>query len=374
MQSDHDWMQQALSLAQKGQYTTRPNPCVGCVIVKNERVVGAGWHQQSGGQHAEVLALADAGENAQGATVYVTLEPCAHQGRTGPCAQALIQAGVARVVVALQDPNPRVNGTGIRQLKAAGIVVETDVCAAEAAALNPGFCTAMRQQKPYVRLKQAMSIDGRVALSNGQSQWITGAAARLDVQYLRARSAAILTGIATVLADDPQLTVRVADWPDHAQPEVEIPAPIRGIVDKDLSVPLSAQVVQTARVVPTWVFCGPHVPSTQRQALEASGVIVKVCELDANGHVFLPMVLDWLYQHDCFDIMIESGGGLAQAAFDAGRIDEWLVYVGNKVLGACARPILPMPEPVNLAAALQPRLIDAIALGDDVRLSYRVYH
>ncbi len=365
--SDQDYMQHALALAQKGQYSTRPNPCVGCVIVRDQQVVGQGWHQVAGGPHAEIMALQQARDLAKQSTVYVTLEPCAHQGKTGPCVQALIDAQVARVIVAMQDPNPQVNGQGIARLRQAGILVDVGLCQQQAQQLNQGFCFAMQRQRPFVRLKQAMSIDGRIALANGHSKWITSIASRLDVQQLRARSAAIITGVATVIADNSRLTVRTSEWSAECQPSIDIPDPIRVVVDRQLRIPFDCQLVQTAQSIPTWIFCRQSANPDSIQRLQDVGVqVVKL-----PGCAELSSLLDYLYRHHCYDVMIESGASLASQALQQGLVNEWWLYIGHRVFGHDALPVVRLPQVDNLADTLQPTLIDVRQFEQDIRLRYQ---
>ena len=239
---DHRYMRRALELAEQGLFTTDPNPRVGSVLVKNGDIVGEGFHLKAGERHAERHALQVAGAKAQGATCYVTLEPCSHSGRTGPCADALIEAGVSKVVAAMQDPHQRVAGKGFDKLRAAGIEVQVGLLEAQARMLNPGFIQRMETGRPFVRLKLAMSLDGRTAMANGESKWITGPAAREDVQRLRARSSAVVTGVGTVLADDPELTVRPAGWQVLAYPDTSVRQPLRVVLDRNLRTPVSAKL------------------------------------------------------------------------------------------------------------------------------------
>lgn len=367
MDSDQDYMQLALALAQKGQYSTRPNPCVGCVIVRDDQIVGQGWHQVAGRPHAEVIALQQAGHLAKQATVYVTLEPCSHQGKTGPCVQALIKAQVSRVVIAIQDPNQQVNGQGIAQLQQAGVVVDVGLGQQQAQQLNQGFYYAMQHQRPFVRLKQAMSIDGRIALANGRSKWITSEASRLDVQKLRAQSAAIITGVATVIADDCRLTVRTTTWPAEQQPHVTVPNPIRIVLDNQLRIPLNCQLAQTAQSVPVWVFCQQSVDVQKVEHLQDLGVRV----IQLADPVQLSVALNYLYQQQCYDVMIEAGANLASHALEQGLVNEWWLYIGSRVLGHHALPMMQLPQIDHIADARQPTLIDVCQFGSDVRLRYQ---
>ncbi len=347
-------MTRALQLAARGLFTTQPNPRVGCVIVRDDEVVGEGWHQWAGQPHAEVLALRDAGENARGATAYVTLEPCAHTGRTPPCTAALIEAGVARVVIAATDPNPKAAG-GAARLRGAGIDVDAGLLAAPARELNIGFFHRIERGRPWVRVKLAMSLDGRTALANGQSKWITGEAARADVQRWRARSAAILTGSGSVLADDPRLTVRL-DEP--------FAAPLRVVLDRHLRTPAAANVLD--RSVPTVIV---HADTTRPDARFDGVECLALRERD--GGLDLAAVLDELAARDCNEVQVEAGPTLCGALFSAGLADELLLYVAPVLLGSDARPLLTLPPIAAMADRLRLRLVDQQCLGEDLRLRLR---
>ena len=350
--ADHAHMARALQLAARGLYTTSPNPRVGCVIVKDGHVVGEGWHERAGTPHAEVHALKAAGNAARGATVYVTLEPCSHHGRTPPCAEALIQAGVGRVVAAMTDPNPLVAGGGISMLTLAGIEAEVGLMQAEARALNPGFVSRMARQRPWVRLKTARTLDGKTALTNGQSQWITGEAARADVQHLRARACAILTGSGTVLADNPRMNVR--DFDIGRQP-------LRVVVDSALRTPADATIL------PALIACH-HADPAKRVALERAGA--EVIELPgADGRVDLVALLTLLAQRGVNELHVEAGAALNGALLAAGLVDEWVAYVAPMAVGDDARGLFAQPALTSLADAARFRLADVRQLGEDLRLS-----
>jgi diaminohydroxyphosphoribosylaminopyrimidine deaminase / 5-amino-6-(5-phosphoribosylamino)uracil reductase len=350
--AEHAHMARALQLAARGLYTTSPNPRVGCVIVKDSQVVGEGWHERTGTPHAEVHALKAAGELARGATVYVTLEPCSHHGRTPPCAEALIQAGVTRVVAAMRDPNPLVAGGGITMLTLAGIEAEVGLMEAEARALNPGFISRMTRQRPWVRLKTASTLDGKTALADGQSQWITGEAARADVQHLRARACAILTGSGTVLADNPRMNVR--DFDVGRQP-------LRVIVDSELRTPTEATIL------PALIACHQADPAA-RAALERAGA--EVIELPgADDRVNLPALLALLAQRGVNELHVEAGAGLNGALLAAGLVDEWVAYVAPMAVGDNARGLFAQPPLTSLADAARFRLADVRQIGDDLRLT-----
>ncbi|MBD8871521.1 bifunctional diaminohydroxyphosphoribosylaminopyrimidine deaminase/5-amino-6-(5-phosphoribosylamino)uracil reductase RibD [Rhodanobacter sp. DHB23] len=369
-------MAHALRLAERGLCTTQPNPRVGCVIAHGDEAVGSGWHQRAGEPHAEVHALREAGERARGATAYVTLEPCAHHGRTPPCADALVAAGVARVVVAAEDPFPQVAGRGLEKLRAAGITVDTGLLRDEARELNIGFFSRIERGRPFVRLKLAMSLDGRTALAGGESKWITGEAARADVQRWRARSSAILTGSGTVLADDPRLTVRLNDsfslfpaervpgeeWEPATPPHVP---PLRVILDRHLRTPAGSHVLDDS--APTLLLHGPEATCTGDRF---AGVrLATVAERD--GMLDLHAVLALLAKRDCNEVHVEAGPTLCGALFAAGLADELLLYVAPILLGDTARPLLVLPPLADMAARWKLRLVDQRMLGSDMRLRFR---
>lgn len=364
--SDHACMAQALRLAERGLHTTQPNPRVGCVLAQGGEVVGSGWHQRAGGPHAEVFALREAGERARGATAYVTLEPCAHHGRTPPCADALVAAGVARVVVAAEDPFPQVAGRGIGKLRAAGIVVETGLLRAEARELNCGFFSRLERGRPYVRVKLAMSLDGRTALADGESKWITGEAARADVQRWRARSSAILTGSGTVRADDPRLTVRLdpgsaAFAGEEGLGEAAF-APWRVVLDRRLRIPAGSHVLDGA--APTLVLhgAGASCGDDRYARVECAAVVEQGDALD------LAAVLALLARRGCNELHAEAGPTLCGALFAAGLVDELLLYVAPVLLGDAARALLALPPLASMAARWQLHLRDQRMLGRDLRL------
>jgi diaminohydroxyphosphoribosylaminopyrimidine deaminase/5-amino-6-(5-phosphoribosylamino)uracil reductase len=355
-------MRRALELAALGLYTTDPNPRVGCVLAAGGRTIAEGWHQRAGEAHAEVRALAAAGAGARGATAYVSLEPCSHHGRTPPCTEALIRAGVARVVYALDDPNPKVLGNGAAALRAAGIQVEGGLLAAEAEALNPGFVKRMRQGVPWVRVKLGASLDGRTALASGESRWITGKAARQDAQRYRARSSAVLTGIDTVLADDPALNVRLPDADRQ---------PLRVVLDSTLRLPPGARLIE--REGAPLVFTAPETlaASPARAGLEARGVRIEAVPVESPGRLSLAAVLRRLAELECNEIWVEAGAKLAGAFLAAGLVDELIVYVAPRLLGSDARPLALLPPPASLDAALAFRFTECTWVGDDLRLTAR---
>lgn len=367
---DRKAMQLALGLAACGLETTDPNPRVGCVIAQGEEVVGEGWHQRAGEAHAEVAALHAAGARAAGASVYVTLEPCSHQGRTPPCVEALIAAQVGRVVYALDDPNPQVNGRGAQQLREAGVAVEVGLLATEAADLNPGFLKRMRTGLPWVRIKLAMSLDGRTALARGESRWITGEAARVDVQHWRARSSAILTGVGTILADDPRLDVRL-----RAEAEADADAegarqPLRVVLDSHLRTPAGARLLSTQGEVLILTAQSSFKDIQSGMRLTQKGARIEaVPEMD--GRLSLEAVLGRLGELEVNELQVEAGPTLAGELVRLSLADELLIYVAPLLLGNRARPLLALPEPASLKEAQGLTLVDAGMIGDDWRLRLR---
>ena len=356
--ADSEYMALALRLAEQGLYSTSPNPRVGCVLVKDGRVIGSGWHQRAGEPHAEVYALREAGASARDATTYVTLEPCSHHGRTPPCADGLIAAGVSRVVVAMQDPNPLVAGKGIAKLQAAGIAVECGLMEAQARELNIGFVSRMTQGMPYVRSKVGMSLDGRTALKNGVSQWITGSEARRDVQHWRARSCAVLTGIDTVLADDAQLNVR--DVATMRQPW-------RVVLDSHLRMPLSAKMLKEGGVLIYTVTAD----ADKIAQLEALGVTV--CVQDAvSGQVDLVAMLKDLAQRGINEVLVEAGSVLNGALLQAGLIDELLFHIAPQLLGDMARGMAGLGELTGLEQRIELQWQDVRQVGSDLRVLAKV--
>jgi diaminohydroxyphosphoribosylaminopyrimidine deaminase/5-amino-6-(5-phosphoribosylamino)uracil reductase len=349
-------MARALELAERGLATTHPNPCVGCVIAHDGRIVGEGWHERAGEAHAEVMALGAAGAAAAGASAYVTLEPCSHFGRTPPCTDALIQARIARVVFAIGDPNPRVGGAGALKLRQAGIEVESGLLAREAEELNVGYLSRMRRRRPWVRIKLAMSLDGRTALANGMSRWITSEPARRDVQQWRARSCAVLTGIGTVLADDPRLDVRVGAVRRQ---------PLRVILDSRLRTPVAARIL--AKPGAALLFSAIDEPA-RRGALELQGAKV---ERLADSRPDLGQVLARLAELEVNEVLVEAGPTLAGAFLQGGFADELLLYIAPVLLGPQARPLLQLPELSDLAQGRRYTIMDLCAVGADVRLRLR---
>jgi diaminohydroxyphosphoribosylaminopyrimidine deaminase / 5-amino-6-(5-phosphoribosylamino)uracil reductase len=354
---DSRFMLRALALAQRGLHTTHPNPRVGCVVVKDGAVVGEGFHARAGEPHAEVLALAQAGPRARGAEIYVTLEPCCHTGRTGPCTEALQAAGVARVIAAMEDPNPLVAGKGLAQLRSAGIAAESGVMEEEAARINRGFISRMTRKRPFLTLKLAMSLDGRTAMGSGESRWITGDAARADAHRLRAEAGAVLTSVETVLADDPELTVRLVET--ARQPD-------RIVVDTQLRTPLDAKIWEgSARRIVIAV----RPPADRVDALRARGVEVALVATTRDSRVDLPSALATLGTMDVNEVLVESGPRLAGALLQAGLVDELVLYVAPSLLGSEARALAQLPGLDRLDQRVRMRFTDARLVGDDLRIT-----
>lgn len=367
---DHHYMSLALQLATRGIYTTHPNPRVGCVIVRNNEIIGQGWHRRAGEAHAEINALAQAGDRTRGATVYVTLEPCCHHGRTPPCTDALINAGVERVIAAMVDPNPKVAGKGLEQLRAAGIDVETGVCRTQAEALNPGHVMRVTAFRPYVRCKLAMTLDGRTATATGESKWITSVDARIDVQKYRARSSAIMTGSGTILADDPRLNVRWDELSDvHQEIDVDkIEPPWRIIIDTDLRTPAASRIFDVPGKV--LIACANEKPDAKKQ-LESRGAIVKRFS-ENNGKVDLASVMRHLSDMKINEVMLEAGPVLSGAMIQAGLIDELILYVAPRLLGDTARGLFHLPGLDNMAQVVGLDIKDIRAVGADWRITVHV--
>ena len=351
--TDHLLMARALRLAERGAYTTRPNPMVGCVIAQGEGIVGEGFHQRAGEPHAEVFALQAAGARAQGATAYVTLEPCAHTGRTGPCADAVIAAGVSRVVAAMRDPFPQVDGAGFDKLRAAGIAVEAGLMEAQARQLNRGFLSRVERGRPWVRVKLATSLDGRTAMASGESKWISGEASRLDVQEWRARAGAILTGANTVLADDPSLTVRLGD----DRPFVP---PLRVVLDPGLATVARGKVRDDS--APTLYIHAPDTKPPRDLHVERIAAPVQAGRFDLDA------VLKLLAARGINEVQVEAGATLAGAFVAAGLADEILLYVAPVLLGERARPLFAGLGIDAMAQRAQLKVVDSRAIGADQRL------
>ena len=349
-------MARALELARHGLYTTEPNPRVGCVIAHGERIVGEGWHRLAGQPHAEIHALAAAGADARGATVYVTLEPCRHTGRTGPCTRALLEAGVARVVAAMRDPDPRVSGRGVAELAAAGITVETGLLETRARALNRGFVSRLEQGRPWIRCKLAATLDGRTATADGESQWITGAEARADVHRLRAQAGAVLTGIGTVLADDPRLDARVAGTEQVVQP-------VRVVADSRLRTPPKARIFSAP---------GPILIATARNAsalLPAVNDGTEVISLPGpDGRVSLVGLVTELARRGVNEVHTECGPTMAGTLLEAALVDEIVVYVAPTLLGDSARGMFTLPGVMAMRDRVPVEITAVARLGGDLRI------
>ena len=360
---DEIYMARALKLAQRGRFTTHPNPRVGCVIVNDGEIVGEGFHYRAGEPHAEVHALRMAGDRARGGTAYVTLEPCSHHGRTPPCCDALIAAGVARVVAAMQDPNPQVAGRGLYRLQQAGIAVSHGLMMSEAEALNKGFLKRMRTGFPYLQLKLGASLDGRTAMASGESQWITSAQARRDVQQLRAQSHAILSSSATVLADDPSLTVRWNELNSDTQacyPEADLRQPLRIIIDSQNRVTPQHNVVSQ----PGETWFARTKANTRAWPESVREIIVP----EHNGHADLVMLMMMLGKQQINSVWVEAGAELAGALLNAGLVDELVVYLAPKLLGSDARGLCQLPGLAALADAPRFNFSEIRQVGPDVCL------
>ncbi|MGZ8218686.1 bifunctional diaminohydroxyphosphoribosylaminopyrimidine deaminase/5-amino-6-(5-phosphoribosylamino)uracil reductase RibD [Methylomagnum sp.] len=360
---DAHHMARAIRLAERGLFTTDPNPRVGCVIVKDGLVVGEGWHKKAGGPHAEIEALHMAGEAARGGTAYVSLEPCSHHGRTPPCADALIRAGLARVVAAMQDPKPRVSGNGLKRLAEAGITTGCGLLKSAAEALNPGFCKRMRTGRPWIRSKLAMSLDGRTAMASGESKWITGPDARRDVHRLRARSSVIVTGIETVLADDPELTARLGG--DAG----EILQPARVVLDSRLRLPATAKLAHSPGRTLALVGAGFSPRPDLPESVEIAGLPV-----GKEGRLDLAAVVDCLGQAQFNEVMIEAGPTLNGALLRAGLVDEWIIYMAPVVLGNGGRGLFHLPELARMADRFELELREVRQVGRDARMTFRSTH
>ncbi|RLK51371.1 diaminohydroxyphosphoribosylaminopyrimidine deaminase/5-amino-6-(5-phosphoribosylamino)uracil reductase [Alkalispirillum mobile] len=358
--ADRLFMGRALRLARRPAQPPHPNPRVGCVLVRDGRIVGEGWHERAGEPHAEAMALQRAGEQASGATAYVTLEPCSHHGRTPPCSDALLAAGVVRVVAGMTDSNPEVAGRGLRRLRSAGLEVGQGLMAAEAAALNPGFIHRMRHGRPFVRLKSAASLDGRTAMASGESRWITSSQARADVHRWRARSDAILTGIGTVRADNPRLDVRDAGLTEPRQPR-------RVVLDRRLQTPTDAALLKGHGAT---LFHGPEVEAARVRALTRAGA--RCVELpETPDGLDLSAALDWLGRQEVNEVLVEAGPVLGGGLFRAGLVDEWLLYQAPHLMGDSARPLLHWPGLDEMSQRRPLQVMDCRMVGPDLRLTLR---
>jgi diaminohydroxyphosphoribosylaminopyrimidine deaminase/5-amino-6-(5-phosphoribosylamino)uracil reductase len=355
--ADRELMRQAIEFAGRGLFTTTPNPRVGCVVVKDGALVGTGWHEKAGLPHAEVLALKAAGERARGATLYVNLEPCSHHGRTPPCVDAVVAAGIRRVVAAMQDPNPRVAGAGFAKLRAAGIEVEHGLMEEEARELNIGFVARMTRGRPWVRMKIAASLDGRTALANGKSQWITGEAARADGHRWRARACGVLTGHGTVRDDDPQLNVRGVDTPRQ---------PLKIVVDSRFETPLSARLLKDGQTL----IAGAANEAARITALEKVGADTVVIPND-RGKVELFKLMEELARRELNEIHVEGGTKLNGSLLQAGVVDELLVYLAPSVIGDSGRGMFDLPELTELSRSTALRIREVDRVGEDIRILAR---
>ena len=363
---DVAFMQLALDLAKQGEFTTTPNPSVGCVLVKDGEVVGKGFHAKAGEPHAEVMALREAGENARGATAYVTLEPCSHFGRTPPCAKGLVEAGVSKVIAAMCDPNPQVAGKGLQILSDAGIQSAVGLLEENAEQLNKGFLKRMRTGKPFVQLKLAMSIDGKTAMASGESKWITGAQARADVQQYRAKASAILSTSQTVLADDPSLNVRWEELPPNVKadyPQEKLRQPVRVILDSSHKVRSDFKVFSTES--PVWLVGEDDYPLT------GFPVFTEYLQLDRNqGETRLQALMTELGKRQINTLWVEAGATLAGALIAENLVDELIIYMAPKLLGDQARDLCHLPNLTQLADAPLWQLQSCEPVGDDLKLIY----
>jgi len=367
-------MQRALRLAANGLYTTEPNPRVGCVLTKGNKVIAQGYHRKAGEPHAERVALANASESPSGTTAYVTLEPCCHFGKTPPCTEGLIEAGIARVIIAMQDPNPLVAGKGIKALEAAGMVVQCGLLGSQAEALNRGFIKRMQAGRPFVRCKLASSLDGRTAMANGESIWISSAASRRDVQFLRAESSAILTGLGTILSDDPSMNVRLDAAELSLDPGLSVLQPLRVILDARLQTPITAKIFSLPGEV--LLFCAHDVVS---QAVKYSHQNVTVssvdCTSDAGGdRLNLEQVMQVLSDRQVNDILLETGATLAGSMLDAGLVDELIVYQAPHLMGDLARGLLHLPYINNMDERIGLEITDSRKIGADMRITASIKH
>ena len=361
--ADTEFMQRALRLAKRGLYTTDPNPRVGCVLVKQGRIVGEGWHQRAGEPHAEINALSQAGEQARGATAYVTLEPCSHTGRTPPCAEALARAGVSKVIAALTDPNPLVAGRGLGVLREQGIETHTGLMEGQARQLNPGFISRMEKALPYVRLKMAMSLDGRTAMSSGESQWISSEASRRDVQFLRARSSAVLTGIDTVLMDNPSMNVRLTA--EELGIEGEVRQPLRVVLDSQLRFPASAQLCENSGDVLVMT-------STQQSVDDFPCRVVKVASQD--DRIDLQQAMKILADMEINELHVEAGATLGGALLQQRLVDELIIYMAPHLMGNEARGLFTLPGLSEMKHRISLDILDVRSIGKDLRITARPLH
>jgi len=369
--SDYQHMSRALQMARRGLYSTDPNPRVGCVIVKDDVVLSEGWHQKAGQPHAEIEALNNAKQNqtsdiVSGATCYVTLEPCAHHGRTPPCTESLINAGIKKVIAAVIDPNPLVAGKGLQQLNEAGIETASGLMEAQVADLNPGFTMRMQQGRPIVRCKLAMSLDGKTALHNGESKWISSPESRMDVQKLRARSSAIMTGIGTVIADDPSMNVRLSEssnWAKHGR------QPLRVILDSELEISPEAKILN---VTGQAIIFHQSDNKDRIEKLENIGAELVTVE-GARGSAFLKQVLNYLAaEKEINEILLETGSTLAGEMLQAGFIDELIIYIAPALLGQDAKSLFQLPMIEDMSDRISLDISDVRSIGKDIRIKATV--
>ncbi len=361
MISDQSYMARALQLAERGRYSTQPNPRVGCVIVKNNQIIGEGFHQRAGEPHAEILALRQAGDAVNGADVYVTLEPCSHHGKTPPCADSLIDAQAKRVVIAMRDPNPKVAGEGIQKLQAAGIDTKLDVGKAPAKQLNRGYIKRMLTGVPFVTLKLATSLDGRIAMQSGESTWITSAAARKEVHRMRLESCAVITGINTVIADNPQFTVRLDSDDIDSTYHLAKRQPVRIVLDRQGRLTEKAAICQQSGA--TWQVIGENAGVKENKAVD------KIIALEqANKQIDLQALLNYLGQQEMNNVMVEAGGTLAASFIKAGLVDELVVFQSPDIMGASAQAMINLPEIQKMNEKVQFEYQDLRKIGRDLKL------
>ncbi|MBE9564297.1 MAG: bifunctional diaminohydroxyphosphoribosylaminopyrimidine deaminase/5-amino-6-(5-phosphoribosylamino)uracil reductase RibD [Proteobacteria bacterium] len=362
MNNHVEYMQRAIRLAKKGLYTTDPNPCVGCVIVKDGEIVGEGWHQRAGEGHAEVNALNQAGSKAQGATVYVTLEPCSHTGKTPPCADALIGAGVKKVFAAMKDPNPLVSGNGLKKLNDAHIETDSGLLESQARALNPGFVKRMESGRPYVRVKLAMSLDGRTAMASGESKWISSDASRNDVQHLRAQSSAILTGIDTVLADDPSMNVRLNVDELNIESAVRVVRqPKRIVLDSQFRMPAEANIFSKDGECIVYTTVNVDNKDSYPYTIETIGLL--------DGHINLHGLMKDLADKEINLIHVEAGSVLCGALLKNDLVDEIIIYMAPHIMGDSAKGLFNLPGLEEMKDRVSLNIKDVRAIGSDIRIT-----
>lgn len=361
---DRRFMRRAIELAERGLFSTDPNPRVGCVLVRDNQIISEGWHEKAGQRHAEIMALENCQQSVKGASCYVSLEPCSHHGRTSPCCDALIEAGISRLVVAMEDPNPQVCGSGLRIVREVGIEVVTGILEVESRELNPGFIKRMQTGLPWVTCKLAMSLDGRTAMASGESQWITCKQSRQNIQLLRARNSAIITGSKTVMVDNPSMNVRQNDFPENYQLDREVVQPWRVIMDSHLSIANTAKIFKLpGRVI--WVTTEKVDDSKNTDELTMLQIAA-----DENGRVQPDLLLHWLAEQGCNEVMIEAGAKLSGAFIKADLVDQLVVYMAPKILGDGARGLLHLPGIEKLAQAKSFKFLDARISGADICLTY----